>query len=513
MKWFLFLLLAFLVKNAGANFNSRIPIQGYLKYAGAPLNSAAGFPIKFIIKKNGTTTWCQTSASPLPVVSGVLSSVLSGVSNCQSLSNTFDSNLFLHSADSDQFSFDVVVDVASDGFNGGDDTTFSGIDLLPTPLALHANHSVTADGLTSNLSILKGGTGATTATQARTNLGLGSLSVLNLSGNASEVLFGNGNFATIPLASLSGDLSGTTAAASVLKIQGRAVSSMAPSAGQILAWNAGASTWAPTSLQSSDIADASTTNSANKIVIRDSLGNFSAGTITANLAGTATNVTGTVAVVNGGTGATDPASARTNLGAAKSGVNTDISSISGAAMQSSAVVANASAGTTTAYTLTNTPPLNTLSAGQTVFLRINATNTGVATLNVDGLGAKNIFSALTNAAVAAGDLRTSSVVQLTYDGTQWLAQITPQFFSATALNCGTSVAANNSVVCPNIAAATALAGDLVQCSPSADPSNTAGKVTWSAFTTAGNISIRFACSNNTTACAITSRNWKCIVFK
>jgi hypothetical protein len=56
--------------------------------------------------------------------------------------------------------------------------------------------------------------------------------------------------------------------------------------------------------------DATTTNTASKVVARDASGNFSAGTITATLSGnastatTATNVSGTVAVANGGTGQT-----------------------------------------------------------------------------------------------------------------------------------------------------------------------------------------------------------------
>ena len=56
--------------------------------------------------------------------------------------------------------------------------------------------------------------------------------------------------------------------------------------------------------------DATSANTASKVVARDASGNFSAGTITAALSGnattatTATNVSGTVAVANGGTGAT-----------------------------------------------------------------------------------------------------------------------------------------------------------------------------------------------------------------
>jgi hypothetical protein len=68
---------------------------------------------------------------------------------------------------------------------------------------------------------------------------------------------------------------------------------------------------------------ATNANTASAIVARDALGNFSAGTITANLtgnvtgtvSGNATNVTGTVAVANGGTGSTTAAGALLNLGA------------------------------------------------------------------------------------------------------------------------------------------------------------------------------------------------------
>ncbi len=54
-----------------------------------------------------------------------------------------------------------------------------------------------------------------------------------------------------------------------------------------------------------NLANAATNaNSASTIVKRDASGNFTAGTITATLNGSATNVSGTVAVANGGTGAT-----------------------------------------------------------------------------------------------------------------------------------------------------------------------------------------------------------------
>jgi hypothetical protein len=55
---------------------------------------------------------------------------------------------------------------------------------------------------------------------------------------------------------------------------------------------------------SNSATTATNANTASAIVARDASGNFSAGTITATLSGTATNVTGTVAIANGGTGLT-----------------------------------------------------------------------------------------------------------------------------------------------------------------------------------------------------------------
>jgi hypothetical protein len=50
--------------------------------------------------------------------------------------------------------------------------------------------------------------------------------------------------------------------------------------------------------------DATSANTASKVVARDASGDFSAGTITATLSGNATNVSGTVAIANGGSGTT-----------------------------------------------------------------------------------------------------------------------------------------------------------------------------------------------------------------
>jgi len=76
-------------------------------------------------------------------------------------------------------------------------------------------------------------------------------------------------------------------------------------------------------------------------------------------------------------------------------------------------------GGTTAYTLTLTPALTAYVAGQRFFIKMNATNTGASTLNVNGLGAKTIKK-FTGTDVASGDLLINSIVELVYDGTNLL---------------------------------------------------------------------------------------------
>lgn len=306
------------------NFNHRLSIQGYLKSGGTAIEDSAGYPMRFLIKRNSVTVWCQHSTANIPVIRGVFSAVLSGASDCESLTNTLDASVFQHSAQSDLFIIDVIVDTAKNGFGSADDATFAGIDLVPAPMAMRSYQAEQALTLAQTLPVSSGGTGATTAVAARTNLGLGSIATINTSGNASQVLLGNGTFGVMPAptqftGNLSGDVTGTQTATSVVRIRGQNISTTAPTNGQVMTWNQAALEWqaasptpAPVStvagkvgnvqLVSADISDATSANTANRVIIRDASGNFSAGAITASAVTTSTIQSATGRVQLGATG-------------------------------------------------------------------------------------------------------------------------------------------------------------------------------------------------------------------
>ena len=228
---------------------------------------------------------------------------------------------------------------------------------------ISANLTGTATNVSGTVAVANGGTGATNAATARTNLGLGAAATLSTGttagtlatgdhthtdlharahsmtsasdhtagtwkvfhsnatgkvdeigiGSANSVLTSNGPAAAPSWQTLSSTSTNATnltgGSAGTIPYQSAGGTTQMLSAGtpgQVLTTNGAA----PPSWSSFGTS----INTANQVVARDSFGNFSAGTITANLTGTATNVSGTVAVANGGTGATTAAAARTNLG-------------------------------------------------------------------------------------------------------------------------------------------------------------------------------------------------------
>ena len=76
------------------------------------------------------------------------------------------------------------------------------------------------------------------------------------------------------------------------------------------------------------------------------------------------------------------------------------------------------AGATNAYTVTYSPVPVAYTEGMQISFATNAANTGAATINVNGLGAKNLFR--DGAALESGDLVANQYVRAVYDGTQFL---------------------------------------------------------------------------------------------
>lgn len=71
------------------------------------------------------------------------------------------------------------------------------------------------------------------------------------------------------------------------------------------------------------------------------------------------------------------------------------------------------------YTATLAPAPTSLASGLTVKVKFGTTNSGAATLNVNGLGAVAIKKGVSTALVAS-DIIASAVYELTHDGTNWV---------------------------------------------------------------------------------------------
>jgi len=187
--------------------------------------------------------------------------------------------------------------------------------------------------------------------------------------------------------------------------------------------------------------DATSANTASKVVARDASGDFSAGTITATLSGNATNVSGTVAFANGGTGETTRQAAMDALaGAVTSGqyLRGNGSDVVMSAIQVADVPTlnqNTTGNATTATTATNlaggsagTVPYQS-AAGTTAMLAAGssgqvlqsngaaapswvaataAANNGTLTMNVSGVGLSGSQTFTANQAGAATFTVTSN---------------------------------------------------------------------------------------------------------
>lgn len=104
----------------------------------------------------------------------------------------------------------------------------------------------------------------------------------------------------------------------------------------------------------------------------------------------------------------------TNIGAATA--RTDAAQTA-QVQDSSPLWGGTSGGTSTAYTITLSPPITAYATGQTFRWIANATVTGAATINVNSVGAKTLQRQGT--ALVGNEFKTDDVVEMVYDGTQF----------------------------------------------------------------------------------------------
>ncbi|KEQ05759.1 hypothetical protein GV67_04225 [Pseudorhizobium pelagicum] len=124
-----------------------------------------------------------------------------------------------------------------------------------------------------------------------------------------------------------------------------------------------------------------------------------------------------------------------------------------AAIQSQRLNYGGAGGTANALTVALTPVLLAYTAGLPVRVRATADNTGAATLNINGLGAKAVVTP-TNTALLAGDIKNGMILNLFFDpvldkfvfpaAASAVRQVTPSYmtFSSGSITLSDSVLTN-----------------------------------------------------------------------
>lgn len=132
-----------------------------------------------------------------------------------------------------------------------------------------------------------------------------------------------------------------------------------------------------------------------------------------------------------------------------------------AGVQNEAYSYAASSAGTDAYAITLTPAVTAYVAGQVFYFKTDVGNTGAATLNVSGLGAKTIVKK-GGTALVTGDIGAGMMVQVEYDGTimQMLSQTAqPATLSTISSNTTTQTIASDTAL-KTLATGTVLGGTL-----------------------------------------------------
>jgi hypothetical protein len=105
----------------------------------------------------------------------------------------------------------------------------------------------------------------------------------------------------------------------------------------------------------------------------------------------------------------------------------------------------AGTNTYTASSPAGVPPLQSYVAGRHYYVKFTNANTGACTLNIDGLGEKNLYK-IVSTPMALGDIPAGDLVLVVYDGTNFqtlggqdLLSIVNQKINSAAANFNQSI--------------------------------------------------------------------------
>lgn len=115
-------------------------------------------------------------------------------------------------------------------------------------------------------------------------------------------------------------------------------------------------------------------------------------------------------------------------------------------------------GSANAQTITLSPVISSYTTGLRVQFKAGFTNTSIATLNIDGVGATNIRKGNGNVLLAPGDITAGGIYEVVYDGTQFILEDTASFTLFRDLTTTTTVSSTTSET--NLFSTTLLGGTI-----------------------------------------------------
>ncbi len=97
-------------------------------------------------------------------------------------------------------------------------------------------------------------------------------------------------------------------------------------------------------------------------------------------------------------------------------------------------------GTTNAFTLTPTPAITAYAAGQVFIFQSISTNNSAVTINISGLGAKNLNKGTGSTPLVTGDIVGNQIYTIAYDGTEFqvIAGLAPMLTGTIQMYGGSS---------------------------------------------------------------------------